>query len=160
MNISYFLKIYLFGSANKRVPAILKAASWCNKKGYNRLEHYFHLRLERDHGVFISPKAKIDESVSFPHPVGIVIGAGVIVKKNVVIYQGVTLGAARMGESTQGLYPVVEDDCVLYAGATVIGQINIGKNTRVGTNSVLLHSTPENSVVAGVPALDVRKGFK
>ena len=69
---------------------------------------------------------------------------------NTKIFQNVTLGAGK------GLYPqnfpIIEEDCIIYTGAVVIGDITIGKGTIIGANAVVTKDTPPNSVVGGVPA--------
>ncbi|MDO6421062.1 serine acetyltransferase [Saccharophagus degradans] len=100
---------------------------------------------------YLSPKASLHESVYFPHPVGIVIGDGVRVGKGCIIYQNVTLGAARKGEGHQGLYPEVGENVIIYAGAVIVGGVTIGDNSVIGANAVVNVSVPAGSLAVGVP---------
>jgi len=106
-------------------------------------------------GIEISPKCAIGPGIFFPHTSGTVIGASKI-GKNVIIFQGVTLGAKEMDMGfDETLRPQIGNNVVVGAGAKVLGGICLGDNVRVGANSVLLRSVPANSTVAGVPAREV-----
>lgn len=74
---------------------------------------------------------------------------GVRIGSSVRIYQHVTLGSARRGAAS---YPVVEDHAVLFSGAVIVGNIEIGKGAVVGANAVVLQSVPEGRSAAGNPA--------
>jgi len=145
-------------------PDVLLKRIYYRSVRLNQLPWFFsYLReiprksIERKFGCYISPKSNIHRSVSFPHPVGVVIGDGVVVGANCVIYQGVTLGAARKGEGSKGLYPKLGDSVVIYSGAVIVGDVQIGSGATVGANSVVLNDVPDGAVVAGVPARIVRK---
>ncbi|MCX7086199.1 MAG: serine acetyltransferase [Methylococcales bacterium] len=103
-------------------------------------------------GIDIHPGAQIDESFFIDHGTGVVIGETAIIGKRVRIYQAVTLGAKRFEKDGNGMlvkgnarHPIVEDDVVIYAGATILGRITIGKGTTVGGNVWLTHSVSPNS---------------
>ena len=101
-------------------------------------------------GCCISPLAKIAPDVSFPHPIGIVIGEGAEVKSGCVIYQNVTLGRNAV-DSTD--YPTLEEDCIVYAGAVVVGGVTLRRGTTVAAHSVVLKSNSrEGDVLIGSPA--------
>jgi serine O-acetyltransferase len=98
-------------------------------------------------GIDIHPGAKIGESFFIDHGTGVVIGETCSIGDRVRIYQGVTLGARGfpsddLGRPRKGLlrHPVVEDDVVIYAGATVLGRITIGRGATVGGNVWLTSS--------------------
>lgn len=100
----------------------------------------------------IHPGATIDEGFFIDHGTGVVVGETTIVGKNVRLYQSVTLGAKRFEVDQDGLlvkgqprHPVIEDDVVIYAGATVLGRITIGKGSTIGGNIWLTHSVPPKS---------------
>jgi len=93
-----------------------------------------------------------------PHPNGIIIGKGVVLGNNVTIYQQVTFGGRKRGETSDDEgYPIVKDNCVFYAGCKIIGSITVEDNTSVGANSVLNSST-DGGVYVGMPAYKVIKG--
>jgi serine O-acetyltransferase len=108
--------------------------------------------IARRFGCYISWKARIARGVRIPHPTGLVIGDGVVIEEDVTLYQHVTLGARRLGDSRRGEYPVIRQGAVIFAGAVVVGPIEIGQGAVIGANSVVLHSVPPGSTAAGAPA--------
>jgi serine O-acetyltransferase len=105
-------------------------------------------------GIDIHPRAQIGESFTIDHGTGVVIGSTSIIGNNVKIYQGVTLGAKSFplddnGNPIKGIprHPIVEDNVVIYAGATILGRITIGKGSVVGGNVWVTRSLPANSKV-------------
>jgi serine O-acetyltransferase len=84
--------------------------------------------------------------VMFPHPIGIVIGDGAVIGRNVRIYQNVTLGLTENGV---GGYPTIEDDVAIYAGAVIIGGITVGASSVIGANAIVSRDVPAGSVVVG-----------
>lgn len=101
-------------------------------------------------GTDIHPGAKIGNSFFIDHATGTVIGETVIIKNNVKIYQGVTLGAFHISKGMLGTkrHPTVEDNVVIYANATILGgKTTIGRNSTIGANVWITESIPENSNV-------------
>lgn len=105
-------------------------------------------------GIDIHPGAQIGGNFFIDHGTGVVIGETAIIGENVRIYQAVTLGAKRFtsdadGNLHKGLprHPIVEDDVVIYAGATILGRITIGKGSVIGGNVWLTRSVPANSTI-------------
>jgi serine O-acetyltransferase len=105
-------------------------------------------------GIDIHPEAQIGEKFTIDHGTGVVIGSTSIIGNNVKLYQGVTLGAKSFplddfGNPIKGIprHPIVEDDVVIYAGATILGRITIGKGSMVGGNVWVTADIPPNSKV-------------
>lgn len=105
-----------------------------------------------DTGIDIHPGAQIGGSFFIDHGTGVVIGESAIIGQRVRLYQAVTLGAKRFptdenGELIKGnqRHPIVEDDVVIYAGATILGRITIGKGSVIGGNVWLTRSVPPGS---------------
>ncbi len=103
-------------------------------------------------GIDIHPGATIGGSFFIDHGTGVVIGETAVVGARVRIYQAVTLGAKSFpsdpnGQLRKGLlrHPIVEDDVIIYAGATILGSVTIGRNSTVGGNVWLTESVPPNS---------------
>jgi serine O-acetyltransferase len=103
-------------------------------------------------GIDIHPRAQIGEQFTIDHGTGVVIGSTSILGKNVKIYQGVTLGAKSFpldenGNPIKGIprHPIVEDDVVIYAGATILGRITIGKGSVIGGNVWVTNDLPPYS---------------
>jgi serine acetyltransferase len=114
-------------------------------------------KINRNFACYLSVKATVGNDIKFPHPVGIVIGDGVILSDRVTIYQNVTFGAARVGDGVKGLYPKVGKDVVIFAGAKIIGDITIGDGAVIGANAVVLIDVPANVSAVGIPAKIVEK---
>lgn len=147
MMISLFLS-----GRGLRVKLYLRTILYLKEKSFPRLATYFANRLQRIYGVFISVKTDFDRSLELRHPVGIIIGEGVKIGKNVIIYQNVTLGGARLGDGKANNYPSIGDGTVIFAGAVIVGKISIGKNCTIGANSVVTSDIPDNCTAVGVPA--------
>jgi serine O-acetyltransferase len=103
-------------------------------------------------GIDIHPGARIGASFFIDHGTGVVIGETCIIGERVRLYQGVTLGAKKFptdgnGRPIKGIarHPIVEDDVVIYAGATILGRITIGKGSSIGGNVWLTQSVPAGS---------------
>ncbi|HEY7986626.1 MAG TPA: serine O-acetyltransferase EpsC [Methylophilaceae bacterium] len=110
-------------------------------------------------GIDIHPGAAIDESFFIDHGTGVVIGETTIIGRHVRLYQAVTLGAKRFDVSEDGQlvkgnarHPIVEDDVVIYAGATILGRIIIGRSSTIGGNVWLTKSVPSGSTITQGPS--------
>jgi serine O-acetyltransferase len=105
-------------------------------------------------GIDIHPGATIGGSFFIDHGTGVVIGETAVIGERVRLYQGVTLGAKSFPTDAQGRpikgiarHPIVEDDVIIYAGATILGRITIGKGSSIGGNVWLTQSVPPGSRV-------------
>lgn len=103
-------------------------------------------------GIDIHPGARIGHSFFIDHGTGVVIGETCVIGNHVRLYQAVTLGAKRFetdgtGQLLKGQarHPLVEDNVVIYAGATILGRITIGEGSSIGGNVWLTHSVPAGS---------------
>lgn len=103
-------------------------------------------------GIDIHPGAQIGGSFFIDHGTGVVIGETAIIGQRVRLYQAVTLGAKRFPTDENGVlikgnerHPIVEDDVVIYAGATILGRITIGYGSTIGGNVWLTRSVPPGS---------------
>ncbi|MFY4729608.1 serine O-acetyltransferase EpsC [Nitrospira sp. BLG_2] len=105
-------------------------------------------------GIDIHPAAEIGGHFFIDHGTGVVIGETTVIGRRVRLYQAVTLGAKRFTEDENGAlvkgesrHPIVEDDVVIYAGATILGRITIGRGSIIGGNVWLTQSVPAGSEV-------------
>lgn len=105
-------------------------------------------------GIDIHPGAEIDANFFIDHGTGVVIGETARIGKRVRVYQAVTLGAKRFpigenGALVKGVqrHPIVEDDVVIYAGATILGRVTIGRGSTIGGNVWLTRDVPPGSNV-------------
>jgi serine O-acetyltransferase len=110
-------------------------------------------------GIDIHPGAEVGGSFFIDHGTGVVIGETARIGERVRLYQGVTLGAKRFELDERGWpvkgaprHPIVEDDVVIYAGATLLGRITIGRGSSVGGNVWLTRSVPPHSRVTQAQA--------
>jgi serine O-acetyltransferase len=100
-------------------------------------------------GVEIHPGAIIGERFFIDHGMGVVIGETTIVGDDVTLYQGVTLGGT--GKETGKRHPTIEDCVVVGVGAAVLGNITVGRGSKVGGGAVVIDDVPPNCTVVGVP---------
>lgn len=117
-------------------------------------------------GIDIHPGAQIGPSFFIDHGTGVVIGETAVIGQRVRLYQAVTLGAKRFPVDENGVlikgyarHPIVEDNVVIYAGATILGRITIGAGSTIGGNVWLTHSVPAGSnITQARPATEVFEG--
>lgn len=100
-------------------------------------------------GIEIHPGAKIGEKFFIDHGMGVVIGETAEIGNNVTLYHGVTLGGVTWDKVKR--HPTVEDNVVIGSGAKVLGPFRVGKDSKIGSNSVVVKEVPENSSVVGIP---------
>ncbi len=110
-------------------------------------------------GIEIHPGATIGRRFFIDHGMGVVIGETTIIGDDVTLYQGVTLGGT--GKERGKRHPTLEDCVVVGVGAAVLGDIVIGRGSRVGGGAVVVNDVPPNCTVVGIPGrVVVREGRK
>jgi len=137
----------------RRVPLVPRIMSECA-----------HART----GIDIHPGAEIKENFFIDHGTGVVIGETSVIGRNVKIYQGTTLGALSFRRDERGRiikggkrHPTIEDDVTIYAEATILGDVTIGKGAVIGGNTWIKESVPPSFTVASpTPDLVYRKHRK
>jgi len=129
---------------------------------FHRIAHWFYAKGFKLVGRFISgisrlltsvdihPGAQIGRRVFIDHATGVVIGETAIVGNDVLIYQQVTLGGVSLSHGKR--HPTVEDGAIIGAGAKVLGNITIGKEAKIGANSVVVNDVDAECTAVGVPA--------
>jgi len=113
------------------------------------------MKAKKKTGMEIHPGASIGKDVFIDHGLGVVIGETAIIKDHVTIFQNVTLGGR--GNHNGKRHPTIEEGCLIGAGAKILGNITIGKNSKVGANAVVLYDVPPNTTVVGIPAKVIKK---
>ncbi|KZE68259.1 serine acetyltransferase [Fictibacillus phosphorivorans] len=110
-------------------------------------------------GIEIHPGAQIGRRFFIDHGMGVVIGETCIIGNDVTLYQGVTLGGT--GKEKGKRHPTLEDHVLVATGAKVLGNITIGKNSKVGAGSVVLQNVPPDATVVGIPGrVVIKNGIK
>jgi len=130
--------------------AVYRLSHVFNQQGMPLIPRMMSEYAHRLTGIDIHPGAVIGSPFFIDHGTGIVIGETTIIKNNVKIYQGVTLGALQVSKELRGIkrHPTVENNVTIYAGATILGgKTIIGENCTIGGNVWLTESTPANSIV-------------
>lgn len=127
-----------------------------------RLAHWLHAVGRRDFALMmqsrtsavfqvdINPAARIGKGIFLDHATGIVVGETAVIEDDVSILQGVTLGGT--GKEIGDRHPKIRHGVLIGANASVLGNIEVGNNSRVAAGSVVLKPVPPCTTVAGVPA--------
>jgi len=100
-------------------------------------------------GVEIHPGATIGKGFFIDHGMGVVIGETAEIGENVTLYHGVTLGGVSWEKVKR--HPTLMDNVVIGSGAKILGPFTVGKDSKVGSNSVVVKEVPPNSTVVGIP---------
>ena len=124
------------------------------RRGRAAVAHWLSSLVSARLCVDIHPAVPIGRRVMLDHAAGIVIGETAVVEDDVVILHGVTLGAT--GKARGDRHPKVRRGALLGAGASVLGNIEVGPRSKVGAGSVVLDDVPAHATVVGVPARVVR----
>ncbi|MGH6887841.1 MAG: serine O-acetyltransferase [Rhizomicrobium sp.] len=127
-----------------------RVAHWLWREGRTPFAHFLQSRVSELFAVDIHPAASIGRGIMIDHATGIVIGETTVVEDDVSMLHGVTLGGS--GKETGDRHPKIRRGVLLSAGAKVLGNIEVGENSRIGAGSVVIAPVPANCTAAGVPA--------
>jgi serine O-acetyltransferase len=105
-------------------------------------------------GVEIHPAARIGSDFFIDHGSGVVIGETTEIGDRVTLYQGVTLGGTGFARGKR--HPTLEDDVTVGSGAKLLGPVTVGRNAKVGANTVVIEDVPPHTTVVGNPGHPVR----
>ncbi len=122
---------------------------------YN-IKLYFIARLISQIGKFITgieihPGAKIGNRLFIDHGMGVVIGETAVIGDDCIIFHGATLGGT--GKDINKRHPTLKNNVIVGCGAQILGNITIGNNVKIGSNTVVLNDIPDNSTVVGVKGI-------
>ena len=106
-------------------------------------------------GIEIHPGAVIGRRFFIDHGMGVVIGETAEIGDDCMMYHGVTLGGTSWDKVKR--HPTLKDGVIIGAGAKILGPITLGKNVRVGSNSVVVRSVDDNCTVVGIPGRVLEK---
>lgn len=121
-----------------------------HRVGLRLLARYIAGFAEALTGIDINPAATIGRRFFIDHGLGVVIGETCEVGDDVTIYQQVTLGGVELTPKKR--HPTLEDGVIVGTGAKILGDITIGKNAKIGANSVVVKDVPPDSTAVGIPA--------
>ena len=127
-----------------------RLAHWLWNKGRKDFAYYLQ---SRSSGVFqcdVHPAAKVGRGIFLDHATGLVVGETATIGDDVSMLHGVTLGGT--GKDHGDRHPKIGDGVLIGAGASIIGNIEVGRCARIAAGSVVLKAVPNNVTVAGVPA--------
>lgn len=110
------------------------------------ISSFFRHRLSKKKNICIGVNSVLGTECKFPHPYNITIGKNVVIKNNCTIYQNVTIG------QNKDKYPYIMNNVIIYPGAVIVGDIEIGNNVVIGANAVVVDNVPDNAIAGGVPA--------
>jgi serine O-acetyltransferase len=132
-----------------------RVAHWLWKEGREALAFYFQNRISMVFDIDVHPAARIGKGILIDHGTGVVIGETAVVGDDVSMLHGVTLGGT--GKELGDRHPKIGEGVLLGAGAIVLGNVRVGKGSKVAAGSVVLEDVPQHITVAGVPAKAVGK---
>lgn len=110
-------------------------------------------RLQQKCGIELNQHTKIGYGLRLPHKGGIVIHPGTVIGNNCEIMQGVTIGNNILKD--RDAVAIIGDNVLICAGAKIIGAVEIGNNVVIGANAVVTKDVPDNTIMAGVPAIPI-----
>jgi len=169
-----FKRLYeTLGAYQARDPAagsklsILLLYSGVHALIYHRFAHFLHCKCHLKFlarfvsqwsrfwtGIEIHPGAVIGRRFVIDHGMGIVIGETAEIGDDVILYQGVTLGGT--GKDKGKRHPTIGNNVLIGSGAKVLGPFQVGNDSRIAANAVVLKEVPPDSTAVGVPARVVR----
>ncbi|MCT8549469.1 serine O-acetyltransferase [Glaesserella parasuis] len=119
------------------------------QQGRKALAIYLQNEISVAFDVDIHPAASVGCGIMLDHATGIVVGETAVIENDVSILQGVTLGGT--GKEHGDRHPKIREGVMIGAGAKILGNIEIGRYSKIGANSVVLQAVPEYATAAGVP---------
>lgn len=127
-----------------------RLAHWLYHQGRRDFAYYLQSRSSSIFQTDIHPAAILGSGLFLDHATGLVVGETAVIEDNVSILHNVTLGGT--GKASGDRHPKIRQGVLIGAGAKILGNIEIGRCSKVAAGSVVLKPVPHNSTVAGVPA--------
>ena len=160
-----FVKLFASRRCFRPVVTLYLCQYFNEKKWPLRLGYYFSRLLHRfclsACAMDFNWKAKVGHGLCINHGWGVVVGYGVTIGNNVTIYQGVTIGRVMKvghdGAFSEPLWPVIEDDVWIGPNVVIVGDVVIGKGSRIAANTFINKSVAPHSIVAASPSRVVKE---
>lgn len=149
-----FLQPLMYFKGYQAVQAY-RIGHWLWGQGRRDMAYFFQMRISESFGVDIHPACRVGKGIFLDHAHSVVFGETAVVGDNVSILHSVTLGGT--GKEDEDRHPKIGDGVLIGAGAKVLGNITVGRCSRIAAGSVVLHDVPPETTVAGVPAKIVGK---
>ncbi len=132
-----------------------RLAHWLWRNGRHDFALYLQSRSSEVFQIDIHPAVPVGRGIFIDHGTGLVVGSTATIGDDVSILQGVTLGGT--GKESGDRHPKIQNGVLIGAGAKILGNLEIGRCSRIAAGSVVLSAVPPNTTVAGVPAKIVGK---
>src|SRR5690606_28628287 len=141
--------------------AVYRISNQLRKQGIRGLPRIFAEYAHSKTGIDIHPYATIGQNFFIDHGTGVVIGETAVIGNDVRLYQGVTIGALNSAKIKKQAkrHPTIEDNVIIYSGATILGNITVGRDSVIGGNSWITFSVPANSLVYNKSEVDDKDSF-
>ena len=131
--------------------SVFRIANFLHQRGVPLIPRIMTEHIHSKTGIDIHPGVSIGKGLMIDHGTGIVIGETAVIKDQVRLYQGVTLGGLSPQHSLTNpdlkRHPTIENNVIVYSGATILGDVVVGEGSIIGGNVWLTHSIPPNSRV-------------
>ena len=147
-----YLKPFLFYKGFQAIQGY-RLANWLWRAERTVLAEFIQGRISKVFQVDIHPAATIGHGIMVDHATSVVIGETAVLGNDVSLLHGVTLGGT--GKEPGDRHPKIGSGTMIGAGASILGNITVGKSCRIGAGSVVLKDVPDNTSVAGIPARDL-----
>lgn len=139
-----------FSRPRRRLILWIRLQEWLDSAGKQSMARAVSARIYSKYSCMIAPTARFGRGILFAHPVGVVIGEGVVIGDECIIFQNVTIGKRSLGE---GGYPRIGNRVVIFAGAQILGEIELADDVTVGALSLVTESfLVPGSKAVGIPA--------
>jgi len=130
-----------------------------DKKLHSGIYTSYYIDYFNKHNSYVGINTKFKNIPYFPHGLsGIFISDSASIGKDVIIFQGVTIGSNTLLDSKGSGAPIIGDNVYIGAGAKIIGNVKVGNNVRIGANAIVIEDIPDNSIVVlNKPKIVIRK---
>ncbi|HTG56863.1 MAG TPA: serine O-acetyltransferase EpsC [Niabella sp.] len=157
LNVSQILQTY----PGFYAIAVYRISNQLRKQGIRGLPRLFAEYAHSKTGIDIHPYATIGKNFFIDHGTGVVIGETSVIGNDVRMYQGVTVGALNSAKTKKKSkrHPTIEDNVIIYSGATILGDITIGRDCVIGGNAWVTFNVPANSLVYNQSELTDKDNF-
>lgn len=131
---------------------LFRLANACHRAGLRPVSRLLYILNVILFGADVAPGVEIGPGFVMPHPVGVIIGNGTRMGRNVRVFGGAQIGGAAYEDRSRDGNPIIGDECWIFGGSKVLGPVTVGDHAMVAAAALALHSIPTGGIVAGIPA--------